>query len=500
MAGADPAMIAAPLAISFTTRDLVLILFRHRHRALAAMAVCLVIAVAASFLIAPLYQSEASIFINKLGREFTFRSEMGPGAAPIIPMTTDPEEILNTQVQLMRSRDVILATIDRFGLERLYPRLVRPDSPPDLDKVVEKFGDALKTVPQRTSNIIHIAFQHSDRALAAQVLETLIQIFRDKSIKVYINTQTQFYEEQVAHARDRFARADGLLTDFRQRHGVLAFDAQKALLLQQRMSFDTDLKKAITELEGAEARIEALRGSIDTVPRDVTAFTDTQQSRVVEDARSKLLNLSLRREEIAGSFAPTSRQVQQIDKEIAIARQFLAEQERKFSGTVRKARNEVLTAIETDLTRAQADRAAFEGRRIGLVARIAEIDHQITTMTAGDTERWGLERDVAASQETLKILMAKLEEARAADQLNKSRIGNVAIVQAPSLPDPRQPVQPKPLIYMVLGLIAGIFSAFVVAVLSELASDTIHDPVRTERLLGIPTLAVFNLVGAEARE
>lgn len=495
MAHTDPSAIPAPLALSFTTRDLVLILFRHRQRALTAFFLCLAVAVAFSLLVRPVYQSEASILVNKLGREFTFRSELSLGASSVIPMTTDPEEILNTQVQLMRSRDVIFATIGRIGLEQLYPQLVRPGEVPDMDKAVEKFGDSLQTVPQRTSNILHIAFRHPNRELAAATLDVLIQIFRDKSINVYINTQTRFYEDQVVQARDRFTQADRKLTAFRQERGVLAFEPNKALLFQQRVNFDTELKKVNADLAGSAERIQALQQSIDQVPRDVTAFIDTQQSRVVDDARSKLLNLKLRQQEIAANFAPNSRQVQQVNQEIAIAEQFLAQQSTKFAGTVRKARNEVLTALETDLSRATADQKGLEGRQRSLTAQIADIDAQIAAMTAGDTERWSLERDVAAAQDYLKIFMVKLEEARAADSLNQSRIGNIAIVQAPSIPDPRQPVQPRPLLYSILGILAGLFSAFVVALLSELASDTIYDPVRTERLLDIPTLAVFNLAG-----
>jgi uncharacterized protein involved in exopolysaccharide biosynthesis len=495
----DPSAATAPLALSFTTRDLVLIIFRFRYRVLAAFLFCVSIAVALSLLVQPVYQSEASILINKLGREFTFRPDLSIGAPAAIPVATDPEEILNTQVQLMRSRDVILATIERMGLERLYPKLVRPGEAPDIDMAIEKFGDALQAVPQRTSNIVHVAFRNPDRALAAATLEALIQIFSEKSINVYINTQTRFYEEQLAQARDRFIQADQKLTAFRQRFGAAAFEAQMALLLQQRVNLDSERKKAAADLIGAADRAQALRQSIQQTQQEVTAFVDTQQNRVVDDARTKLLNLKLRQQEIAANYAPNSRQVQQVEREIAVAEQFLAQQIAVFSGTVRRARNDVLTALETDLSRALADRAGLEGRHDSISTHVADIDAQIDAITANETERWSLEMDVAAARDTLKAFMAKLEEARAAESLNQGRVGNIAIVQSPSLPDPRKPVHPKPLLYCILGVVAGLFFAIVVALLSELASDTIYDPVRTERLLNIPTLAVFNFVAADAR-
>jgi uncharacterized protein involved in exopolysaccharide biosynthesis len=498
MTSTDPSAITAPLALSFTTRDLVLIIFRFRYRALAAFVLCVSIAAAISWLVTPVFQSEASILVNKQGREFTFRPDLSMGVQSAIPVATDPDEILNTQVQLIRSRDVILATIERMGLERLYPELVKADEAPDLDKAIRKFDDALQTAPQRTSNIVHLAFRNQDRVLAAATLEALIQIFTEKSITVYINTQTAFFESQVKRARDRFLAADAKLTAFRQRLGALAFEAQVPLLLQQRVDIDSELKKVTADLAGATDRVQAVRQTLRQTQPEIIAFVDTQQSRVVDDARTKLLNLKLRQQEIAASFAPGSRQVQQVEREIAVAEKFLTEQLTVFSGTVRKSRNEVATALETDLSRTLAEQAWFEGRRNSMSGEIASIDAQIHAINTAETERWSLEQDVTMAKDMLKLLTSKLEDARAADSLNQNRIGNIAVVQAPSIPDPRQPVHPKPLLYSILGVIAGLFLAVIVALLSELIADTIYDPVRTERVLNVPTLAVFNFVPAEA--
>jgi uncharacterized protein involved in exopolysaccharide biosynthesis len=336
--------------------------------------------------------------------------------------------------------------------------------------------------------------------LAAATLDALIQVFTEKSINVYINTQTAYFEKQVAQARDRFLASDGKLTAFRQRLGAQAFEAQIPLLLQQRIDIDSEYKRVLAALAGATERVQAVRYAISQTRQEITAFVDTQQSRVIDDARTKLLNLKLRQQEVAANFTPGSRQVQQVEREIAIAEKFLEDQLTLFSGTVRRARNEVATALETELNRSLAEQAEFEGKRNTILANIADIDRRLSDVTGGETERWSLEQDVALAKDMLKLFASKLEDARAADSLNQSRIGNIAIVQSPSLADPRQPVQPRPLLYCILGIVAGLFLAVVVALLSELISDTIYDPVRTERLLNVPTLAVFNYVPAEQLE
>lgn len=478
--------------VAFTTRDLVLILFRHRRRAAIALGFCLTVAILVSLFLPPVYQSDASVLINKFGREFTYRPDAGAAALPI-PVANDPEEILNTQVQLLLSRDVILATIDRVGLGKLYPDLMSKDEPPDFDKVVEKFSAALSIVPQRTSNILHLSFQHRDGGVAALTLGTLIQVFQDKSINTYLNSQTEFYEQQVAQGLQRFAETDRKLAEFRRLHGAEAFDGQLALLLQQRLNLDSEAKRVAADLAGAQNRVVELRRQINETPQNVTAYVDKAQSRVVDDARTKLLNLRLREQEVHSQFTDDSRQMQRLQKEIAVAEQFLQQESVKFAGTVRTARNDLLTGSEQDLNHTLADSAALAGRQNDIREQIADVEARIASMSNSEAERWTLERDVATAQESLKTLMTRLEEARASDSLTKGRIGNIAIVQTPSLPNPHEPVRPRALLNIALGLLAGLFSGLVVALLSEFISDTIYDPTRTERLLDIPTLAVFNM-------
>ncbi|MDE1149997.1 MAG: GNVR domain-containing protein [Azospirillaceae bacterium] len=486
------AQAAAPSqAIAFTVRDLVLILFRYRQRALAAFAFCLMLAVLLSVFMRPVHQSDASVLINKFSREFTYRPESGAAAA-LMPMTSDPEELLNTQVQLIRSRDVIITTIQKVGLDKLYPNLAESD--PDKinwDKAVERFTDALGTVPQRTSNILHLSFRHRDAGVAKQTLDTLIQVFREKSINVYLNSQTQFFETQVADGKKRVDEVYKKLADFRRVHGVQAYEGQMALLLQQRLNLDSTAKQVDADLAGAHQRVTELKRQIKETPPDVTAYTDKEQSRVVEEARTKLLNLRLREQELHAQFTDESRQMQQLHQEITVAEQFLKTEEGRFAGTVRKARNDVLTSAEQDLNRTMADAAALEGRKKDIAAQIASVDGKINGMSGSEAQRWTLERDFTAAQESLKGQMARLEEARASDNMNRGQVGNIAIVQEPSLS--REPVQPKPILNLTLGILAGLFTAIVAALLSEFASDTIYDPTRAERLLGIPALAVFNV-------
>ncbi len=480
---------------SFTLRDLAVILFRFRDRALMALGLCLAAAVLASLLLPTIYESDATLLVNKYGRGFFYRPAADPAARPI-PVASDPEEILNTQVQLLLSRDVILQTINRVGLKDIFPDLARSGSP-NLSRAVERFTDALTIVPQRTSNILHVSFRNRSGEVARRTLATLIQIFQEKSLNTYLNSQTRFFETEVARQRDIYEAAAAQLNAFRHRLGAEAFDHERTLLLQQRSELDAASHRVAADLAGAQGRATDLKRQIATTEPDVVAFTDTSPNRVAEEAQLKLLNLRLRAQELRSDFTDASREMTQIGSEIGITRSFLAQQAGQ-SSTVRRARSDALNLADQDLGRAEAESAALVASQEALRKSIATLDARLVTMGDTEPERWMLERNVTTAQDTLKTMMSRLAEARTSDAMNSEGIGDIALVQSPSLPDPREPTRPRWDVNLALGLLVGLFVALLSALLSDLLSDTVYDTARAENVLEIPALAVFDLAPARA--
>jgi len=68
----------------------------------------------ASFLTTPVYESEASILV-KIGREYMNRPEIGNNA-PI--MSLNQEEVINSEIQILKNRDLIEKVIATLTLEK----------------------------------------------------------------------------------------------------------------------------------------------------------------------------------------------------------------------------------------------------------------------------------------------------------------------------------------------------------------------------------------------
>jgi uncharacterized protein involved in exopolysaccharide biosynthesis len=83
----------------------------------------------------------------------------------------------------------------------------------------------------------------------------------------------------------------------------------------------------------------------------------------------------------------------------------------------------------------------------------------------------------------------KSEEARISDDMNRSKMANVSVIQSAAVP--AKPVKPKKLLNVLLGIVLGAVSGLGFAFFSEYTSQVFSTPESVERRLGLPVLATI---------
>ena len=120
-----------------TMPEILAIAFRHRKKILLAFLVPLSLAVAALFVLPPVYRAGTSLIV-KTGREYMagVQGETSTSA----PTSTKQEEV-NSEIAIMTNRAVFEEVINKIGLKNLYPSIV--ENPPwngtEMDAAVVKF-------------------------------------------------------------------------------------------------------------------------------------------------------------------------------------------------------------------------------------------------------------------------------------------------------------------------------------------------------------------------
>jgi uncharacterized protein involved in exopolysaccharide biosynthesis/protein involved in polysaccharide export with SLBB domain len=480
-----------------TLRDLLQIAFRFRWHATIVLGAALLGGIALSLFMTPIFQSSAVVLV-KFGREFVYRPEVGAagGASQMVAPIIDRDEVLNEQVQILKSRDVVQGAVHAVGAERLYRSLPR-DPIERQDEAIRRFERALTITPVRNSSTIRIAFEHSDPDVAREALDHFVELFRENSIRAYATLQTSFFEEQERQSRRRLQAAEQRLAEFRRNHGDGGYDEQIPLRVRQSVDLDNAQKSVEAAIAEARQRIEVLKRQMEATPRIIESYREAETARIVEEARSKLLSLRLREQELLAQFTDDSARVAQVRQEIAVAQRELNKREGDFAGRVRTGLNDTYVGLERDLLRAQADADALGERREALAAQRKDVLKLIDDMSGNQSELRTIERDVVAGDLTLRSILTKLEEARVYDALNREKIGSLQVVQQATRPDPRRPMRPEPLLYIFAGLFGGLIGAVVLVGAAELLSDTISVPDRAVAAFGLPVLAALPYIPGE---
>ena len=101
-----------------TTREILSILFKERLKLIGVFLVLTLLVIGYSLVMTRSYQASARLLV-KSGREFQVRSDPNQPVAASPSVTK--QEIVNSEIQILTSRDLVEAVINKIGADRLYP-------------------------------------------------------------------------------------------------------------------------------------------------------------------------------------------------------------------------------------------------------------------------------------------------------------------------------------------------------------------------------------------
>ncbi len=149
-------------------RDFLAILFKRKAAILTIFLATVITVAVGSFLMSPTYEARSSLLV-KFGREFIYRSEVGD-KAPMISF--NQEEAINSEINILTSRDIIERVIKTIKLENIYPELAKnpPARMTPMEAAVIVFQKKLTAEGIKKSSVIEVSFQHKDPQVAARAV------------------------------------------------------------------------------------------------------------------------------------------------------------------------------------------------------------------------------------------------------------------------------------------------------------------------------------------
>lgn len=468
-------------------RDFLTVIFKHKTAIVTVFATVVVTVAVASFLMTPVYMAESSLLV-KIGREYLNRPEVGNNA-PV--MSLSQEEITNSEIQILTNRDLAEKVISSLKLENVYPDIL--ENPPahlkPLEVAAARFQKSLKVEGVKKSNVIRVSFQHKDPRVAAAAVNRLVELYKEKHLQVFSDPRSSFLEMQLAEYNQKLRESENSLQAFKQKSGAYSLDEQRSLLLRQRSELDTALMNARDSISELEKKIGTLKEHMRAISGNEALYTNSEREKIIVEAKSRLLALQLNEQELLKKYTATNRLVTNVHTEIQMVQDFLKEQEADNKNKV-KTGNQVYQNTEMDRIRAESELSAQRAKAVIMKQQLADLDNKIRSLDSSEKDIQKLKREQAINEKNFQTYAEKTEEARITDDMNRLKMANISVIQSATVPV--EPVRPKKLRSIVLGLVAGIVAGLGLAYLSETTSQSFTTPEQVENRLGLPILTAIS--------
>lgn len=409
----------------FGIRDIVAAFFRQVRLFSVVLAGCILIGILTIFFTVPLYQTSGSVLV-KFGSDADARVNNPSDTTQL--SNIDRREIMQSNLDILQSHDLLKMVVEKIGVDRLYPGLSEKvgtsDSPVEVAiQILQRKHLVIKSSQQ--SNVIDIILLNPDPEVAADTVREIQNVFIAKQLEIFNKPQTNFLLEQVKESEAKLNKSQKDLRDFKSSVGISSIEEELNELLKQKSNAAT------------------------------VAF------QAVDDAQDKLAELRDKETQILSTYKPYSPPAISIRKSIEEAERQLHERENNLTAS----RNSTLSEQNASINR-----------------RISKLEEQRNHYN-------DLVRQVEVDEENYKNYMARSEEARINETLGEKKITSISVVDSPDVPV--RPATPRKKLILFSSILAGILLGAAVIFIREFFDESFRTPKQLSKGLDLPVLTSF---------
>jgi len=478
-----------------TPRGLVAVLFRKKRTILLSGTALMIGTVLMIMLLPPQYQSDMTVLIERERFDPVVTSSQSRNSADnaVPQLARLSEQDVNSEVDLLQSTDLLRKVV----LEcKLYDRLQwwrvlllgANSREKRIDMAIKGLQNNLVVNPPNKSNLITITYSSRDPRNSADVLNTLGKAYLQKHVEVHRpQAHYTFFQGEVDQYRKKLQDAQTRVVAFNQQHGLASATTEQTNLLQKMADLDAELRTtqaAVRDTEQRVTELEVLEKS--TPPRHTTQVRTS--GLLLEQLKSTLNNLQLKRTELLTKYEPSYRAVQDVDQQIAEVRGSISRAEGAPTVEQTIDASPAYEWVISEMVKAKSDLAGLRAREVVMVKSLDRYRRLTLELGKDGIEQQNLLREAKLTEDNYSSALRKQEESRMSEELDRERIVNVSIAEQAS-------PAALPMIPLVLELLLGVIVCVILSGAIGFAADYFDSSLRTPQelqdYLGVPVLAAF---------
>jgi len=499
-------------------RDVLDVVFRHKLKVAAFFAVFVAGAALYNVLAPETYRSEARLLIRQ-GRG---NVSVDPSVErPSISLVRDTENEVYSELAILGSRQLAELVVAKIGADAflarpdgepgpLSPRAQEAEPRPGPDpttaqgqgptgpalvplpagygKAVTRFMDGLTLAVERKSNTITASFEAEGPGLAYAALDALVRLYLERHVEVHAaKADPLFFEGQVADLQAKLTAAEERLDAFRRQYDISSPELQTEALLAQIRGIEDMMDDVSGRMKASQAQVALLEEAVQRRTETMELSRTTGVTNwAADEYKRRLTDLRLREADLAARYSADYRPLVELREQIGQLEATLA-QEGDTHTEVTTGIDDVRRQLELDLAKERTEFSAQAARLEVLKASLVNYKERYAVLSARQVEFDRLTREVSLAADDYRRYRESLGESRISAALDEQAVSNVSIIQPATRPF--DPIRPKKLRNIVLGIVLGLFGGIGLAFVVDYLDDSFKKDSDVVRRLGLPVLA-----------
>jgi uncharacterized protein involved in exopolysaccharide biosynthesis len=486
-----------------TARDFLTIGFRQRRVIITTFAVIFAAVILIAVFLPKQYESQMKILVRHDRADSVVTAER---EAPQQVRTEVSEEELQSVAELLKSKDLLTQVVTACDLqkqdEHSFLAWVSSKITPADDGIPgvtsdEKIGRAVLALeknvevrPIKLTNLISVSYKAADPHQAVRVLNTLSSLYLEKHLAMHrVPGAFDFFHQQAEEYRSALAKSEERLADFGGQEGVVSPTLTREITVRKLSEFEAAAQETQATILETKQRIQTLESQLASLsPRHTTQIRTLDNPQLMERLKSTLLELELKRSALLTKFEPTYRPVQEVDQQIAQAREAIVAAEKAPLKDETTDRDPTYEALRSELAKGNTDLATLQARAAATSSMIRSYRAESQRLDHQEVLQQDMLRAAKANEENYLLYLRKQEEARISDALDRQRISNVLVAEAATVP---LKSQGRRLLFVFLGTLFAGLASVMVGLVVDRWDPSFRTPQEVQDFLGSPVLAAF---------
>ncbi len=423
------------------------------------VAVCCSLSLFFSRRIVPVYESTATIDIDRHSPTGVVGQEAAQTASG------DSEQFIATQVRLIQSASVLRPVVDQFHLDDNRLSTNNSNSP-QVKGAVSMPG--LKVVHVPGTYIILITYRSTSPETAAAVANAVADSFIRHTYELKITStagSSRFMEKQIEELRTKMEKSTAAVAEYGREMSFVNPEEKTNVLTSRLLQLNTEYASAQADRVKKEAALAAVKnGSLESAQTSQQGESPRRLAEKLEEAQQKF-------EHVKAIYGKKHPEYEKAETEVALLREALAN---SGTNTLKRVQSEYQEAVDRERMLKQS---------------VDDLKAQTDSLNSRSAQYQSRLREADADRKLYEELVQKIKEAgiNAGFDNNSVRVA-----------DPAQPVfaavAPNIRNNVLLALMLSLFAGVAGAIILDATDTTVRDPETISRLLRTEVIGFLPLV------